>query len=95
VVHARAYTECTPAGIRTRGLAGTRECRWEEVADIVAQPYRGAAFIMVVTRSGRRFRLGAPVEGGVMGDPQLPAKMAEIRQYWQSAVAAAGRSAPA
>ncbi|HEY2316137.1 MAG TPA: hypothetical protein VGH96_21190, partial [Streptosporangiaceae bacterium] len=29
-----AVTECTPAGIRTRGLGGPRRCSWSQVTDI-------------------------------------------------------------
>lgn len=90
VIYGLAYTECTPAGIRTRGLAGRRECRWAEVARIVPRPYRNTVTVVVVTTAGRRFRLGAPVAGGVMNDPQFPDKLARIQQYWQSADAMAG-----
>src|SRR5215472_14895011 len=30
VAYAVAHTECTPAGIRTRGLGGRRSCRWAD-----------------------------------------------------------------
>jgi hypothetical protein len=87
VMYVWAFTECTPIGIRTRGLAGSRECRWAEVAAIVARPYGRTATVMVTTTAGERFRLGAPVAGGVMGDPEFPAKVAQIRQYWHATVA--------
>lgn len=86
VMYVWALTECTPTEIRTRGLAGTRECRWTEVAAIVARPYGRTATVMVTTTAGGRFRLGAPVAGGVMGDPEFAAKVAQIRQYWHVAV---------
>ena len=86
VMYIRAFTECTPTGIRTRGLAGTRECRWADVAAIVARPYGRTTTVMLTTTAGGRFRLGAPVAGGVMGDPEFPAKVAQIRQYWHVAV---------
>lgn len=86
VMYARAFTECTPTGIHTRGLAGTRDCRWGEVADIVPRPYRGTVIVSVITTYGSRFWLGAPVAGGVMGDPEFGAKLAQIQQYWRSVV---------
>ena len=41
--YARAFTECTPAGLRTRGLGGLRESTWPRITDIGLRPYgRGA-----------------------------------------------------
>jgi hypothetical protein len=86
VMYAGAFSECTPTGIRTRGLAGGRDCRWAEVAGIVQRSYGKTVSISVITTYGTRFRLGAPVAGGVMPDPEFGAKLAQIQQYWRSAV---------
>jgi hypothetical protein len=32
VMYARAFTECSAAGIRTRGLAGQTQCPWAQIA---------------------------------------------------------------
>jgi hypothetical protein len=83
--YAAARTECKPTGIRTRGLGGPRSCLWADVRDISVR--RGRSRIVVVTTAAsRRFWLGAPVDGGIMPDPDLAAKLAQIRGYWQSAV---------
>jgi hypothetical protein len=37
---------------------------------------------MVTTTNGTRFRLGAPVNGGAMGDPEFGSKVEAIQQYW-------------
>jgi hypothetical protein len=90
VMSAVAFTECTPAGIRTRGLARTHSCSWAEVGVIVSAPRqswrygRTPATVSVITTSGSRFRLGAPVAGGVMRDPEFAAKFAQIQEYWQA-----------
>ncbi len=84
VMYARAFTDCTAAGIRTRGLAGQRECAWPQVADI-APAYSRTATVMVATTGGARFRLGVPVTGGVMADPEFAAKVSQIQHYWRSA----------
>lgn len=90
VMSAVAFAEFTPAGIRTRGLVRTHSCSWPEVADIVSWPkgwrgrYYQPAEVNVITTSGSRFRLGAPVDGGVMGDSEFAAKFARIQEYWRA-----------
>ena len=82
--YAVARTECKPTGIRTRGLGGPRSCGWADMRDISVR--RGRSRIVVVTTAaGRRFWLGAPVDGGIMPDPDLAAKLAQICGYWHSA----------
>lgn len=83
VMYARAFTECTPAGLRTSGLAGLRKCAWPQVADIGPDPRSPNAFIVVTKTSGERFWLGAPVSFGVMRDPEFAAKLAQIHEYWR------------
>jgi PH (Pleckstrin Homology) domain-containing protein len=85
VMYARTVTECTPAGIRTRGLSGRTQCPWAHVTGIDLRPYRGTVTVMVTTTSGTRFRLGAPVSGGVMGDPEFRSKVEAIQDYWLAA----------
>lgn len=90
IAYARAFTECTPAGLRTRGLAGTRTCPWAEVRTIAPRVYRQTTTVMVTTVHGTRFRLGVPVTGGVMSDPEFGQRAEQIWQYWQRASQAAG-----
>jgi len=92
-VYARAFTQCSPAGIRTRGLSGATECPWAQVASIELRPYKQTVTVMVTTASGVRFRLGAPVNGGVMGDPEFGSKVEAIQQYWLAVTAAPPASA--
>jgi hypothetical protein len=87
VMYARAWTECTPAGIRTRGLGGLRQCSWPQVADIAIRPGTGTT-IRVTTVGGTQFLLGVPVNGGVMRDPEFVSKLRQIREYWRSATLA-------
>ncbi len=79
VAYSIAYTECTAKGIRTRGLAGRRDCPWTQVRDISPVSYSRNGIVVVTTASGRRFWLGAPVDGGVMRDPEFAAKVLQIR----------------
>jgi hypothetical protein len=96
VAYARAFTECTPAGLRTRGLGGLTECSWPGVSDIVLRPHGRTVTVMVTTTTGTRFRLGVPVDGGVMGDPRFRVKAQQILDYWHSATKeAAGADRPA
>ena len=74
-----AVTECTPAGIRTRGLAGSRRCSWSQVTDISLRHGRRSVRITVTTALGRRFWLGAPVHGGVVSDPKIYDKFRRSR----------------
>lgn len=92
----RGLTECSPAGIRTRGLSGKHQCGWEDVTSIAVReqggpsPYapRGGSAVTlsvaVFTRSGR-FALGAPISGGVAPDRDFTAKARQIRDYWHAA----------
>lgn len=87
IAYLLAVTECTPGGIRTRGLGGPRRCSWSEVADISLRYGPRSVLIAVTTTHGRRFWLGAPVEGGVMRDPEIDRKLARIQAYWRWAAA--------
>jgi hypothetical protein len=80
-----AFTECTSEGIRTRGLAGPRVCRWADVANITPRLGRTRS-VMVTTNSGRRFFLGAPVSSPVMRDPLFLNRVDQIISYWGRAI---------
>jgi hypothetical protein len=87
LMYSRAYTECTPAGIRTFGLGGLRSYPWPLVTDIrIRYGGYGIATVRVTTVGGNRFYLGAPVVGGVMGgNPQIfKDKFLQIQAYWRS-----------
>jgi hypothetical protein len=75
--YARAYTELSADGIRTRGIFGTRRAAWADVKDIsvVDSKGNGVYSVKVLLRSGRGFRLGAPVHSPVMADPAFNRKV--------------------
>lgn len=103
--YARAYTELTAGGIRTRGILGTRRAAWADVQDISVLDYKdkGVYSVRVLLTSGRSFRLGAPVDSKVMADPAFDQKVQQILAARQQALsgtapgggAVAGRPAPA
>ena len=96
VAHGR--TVLSPRGIRTGTFFGHHSCHWPEVAEIgsvnisvsrysrpteVAEGH-GQAQIRVRRSSGKSFTLAAPRD--INGpDPQLKAKLEEIRAYWANA----------
>jgi hypothetical protein len=89
----RAFTECSPAGIRSRGLTREWRCDWAHVRDIAIRrsvnPRGPDTYTMVVTTvGGDRLQLGMPVRGGLMPDREFDAKAEKIRAYWQAAVGA-------
>jgi hypothetical protein len=91
VVYTRAVTECTSAGIRTRGFDGEWRCAWTDVEQIairVAEPARGPTTytVLVTTTHGVSFALGAPVAGGAMPYPDFEETARRIRSYWQRAI---------
>jgi hypothetical protein len=86
VAYAAARTECALTGIRTWGLGGRRSCPWAEVADIFPRRSHRTSIVVVATTGGRHFWLGAPVDGGIMPDPEFAAKIGQIRDYWNRAV---------
>jgi hypothetical protein len=92
-VYAAAFTECTPTGLRTRGFSGTRQSAWPGIADIRVRPYGQTASVMVTTASGARFRLGAPVDGGVMKDPEFMNRTLQVIAYCGRRPPRRGRSA--
>jgi hypothetical protein len=90
--YARAFTECSPAGIRSRGLTREWQCKWEYVREVAvrastARSQRTYTVILTATDGGR-LRLGMPVSGGIMPDPDFTAKVARIRAYWRDAAGA-------
>jgi hypothetical protein len=97
--YARAYTELTAEGIKTRGLFGTRRAAWADVKGISVLDYRGRGVysVKVVLGSGKGFRLGAPVHSQVMADPAFTSKVERILAVRQQALygAAPGASAGA
>lgn len=89
--YARAYTELTADGIRTRGIVGTRRAAWADVRDISVLDYKGKGVysVKVLLRSGKTFRLGAPVSSQVMADPEFNSKVERIIAARQQARAGA------
>jgi hypothetical protein len=85
VSYVMAYTECKPDGIRTRGLGGRRDCPWAQVRDIAPRISNLTVIVVVTTASGRRFWLGAPVDGKFVRDPEFANKLSEISGYWHMA----------
>jgi hypothetical protein len=85
IMYACAFTECTAVGIRTRVLGWVRHCPWRKVADIAIRRGPGSRLVVVTTVDGTRFWLGAPVDGGVMPDPEFAAKFRQIVSYWHTA----------
>src|SRR5215472_8546402 len=90
-----AFTTFGPKGIRGRGLGGRYEYRWEQVGNVARRAFasRGVTryTVILTTTDGDRIRLGAPVSGGLMGDPAFDAKYTQLRDAWQ---AATGRTGP-
>ena len=95
--YARAYTELTADGIRTRGLFGTRRAAWADVADISVHDSRnrGVYSVKVHLRGGSGFRLGAPVHSPVMTDPEFDQKVQQILAAQQQALSRAAGEAKA
>jgi hypothetical protein len=85
LMYALAFTECTIDGIRTRGLGGVRQCSWPQVAAIAIRRNPRSRLVVVTAVDGTRFWLGAPVDGGVMPDPEFLAKFRQVVGYWRTA----------
>ena len=85
IMYTRAFTECTDSGILTRGLAGNRVCSWPHVREITCRTRVWGTDVLVTTVSGARFRLGVPVDRSTMRDPDIAAKVEQIRRYWRAA----------
>lgn len=96
VAYAVAYSECTPAGLRVRGVAGRRFLPWERLRDIAVRDYASSPYragrsrplriVIVTADDGSRFWLGAPIDGGQgLGDLQFEDKIRQIQGYWRSA----------
>lgn len=99
VAYATAYTECTPAGLRARGVTWRRFLPWAQLRDIAVRDYASTAQIrywsptpakplriaIVTADDGTRFWLGAPIDAGQgLGDPEFEDKIRQIRHYWRS-----------
>jgi hypothetical protein len=94
--NARAFTECTPTGLRARTVLGRlREWPWPQVANISVKevtgrpgPYRA---VMVTTTAGRRTRLAVPTSG-IVTPEQFTASAQQIQDYWRAATAGTGQA---
>jgi hypothetical protein len=95
LAYASARTVFGPDGISGRSLGGRYEYRWEQIDNVACRAYtsRGVTtYSVIMTTTDRdRIRLGAPVSGGVMADPEFATKYAHIRRAWQTAT---GRTGP-
>lgn len=90
------WTRFGPEGISGRGLVFRFEYRWDQVYDIASRAVAGdrgsvRRSVVLTTTDGDRIRLGTPVSGQVMGDPDFRSKYALICDTWQAAT----RRAPA
>jgi len=100
VAYATAYTECTPAGLRTRGVTWRRLLAWERLRDIAVRDSGSARYqyryptrakplriVIITADDGTRFWLGAPIDGAQgLGDPEFEDKIGQIRHYWHVVV---------
>jgi hypothetical protein len=93
--YAGAFTQCSPDGIRIRGLFGVRtyNCPWTQIAKIGLLDWQGSTRIEVTRRDGSRFRLGVPIIAASMPDPNFDAKYGQILSYWRE-IASHGVSGP-
>ncbi|MBO0830452.1 MAG: hypothetical protein J2P29_00635 [Actinobacteria bacterium] len=87
VAYSRAFTECTEAGIRFRGLGLERRLRWDQVSQVgIRIGNRGITrTVMLTLTGGAQDLLAAPVTGGLMQDREFDRKVREIYQFWRRA----------
>ena len=94
-VHALAFTQCTDTEIRTRHFVRRRRCPWQQISDITVEPFsrgrRPARSVRVTTTAGKSFRLGAPVDGELIRDPDFDSALITIRICWRKGVVKSGR----
>jgi Bacterial PH domain len=84
IPYSRAFTECTPAWLRTRGMRGIREYPWPDIAGVAIRKRRGTAAVKITTSHGRCFLLWAPCDRPIaMSDRGFPGKAQRIMGYWQ------------
>lgn len=93
-VRARSRTVIGGHGIRCRVMAGWYEYRWEQIANVACRAVtsRGVTgySVVLITTDGDRIPLGTPRSGGVLADPEFPAKFRKIRGAWQQATGNVG-----
>jgi len=79
------FTECSPDGIRARGLGfRVRSCPWADVEKMAKADAGGGGTIIRVTRSdGSRFNLGVPSSPSAWPDNDFNAKFTQITEYRQ------------
>jgi hypothetical protein len=95
VKDARAFTECTTDGIRTRGMDGRRQCPWPLVANIAIRSFGRSGHVVVVTMTDfRQFSLGAPFSRAAAPGPQFMVQFEEIVHYWHAAWGSASAGEP-
>jgi hypothetical protein len=94
VVLARSRTVIDGRGIRWRLIVAWHECGWAEIASVACRVIaaRGSTAYRVVltTTDDNRVSLGTPTSGGLLTDPQFPAKFRQIRGTWQRATGRTG-----
>jgi hypothetical protein len=87
------FTECSPYGIRARGVFRSTSCPWAEVAKITVGG--GRAKRVVVTRhGGSRFELAIPSDNS-LSRRDFAAQYAVVLGYWQEMTGQASQDSAA
>lgn len=89
-VSSRAFTECTPHGMRTLSFGGEKALPWALVSDITITAYRNTMTIMVTASTGTRFRLGGLIAYRPAHVPGFTENATEIISYWKAAAPGSG-----
>jgi Bacterial PH domain len=87
------FTECSPHGIRTRGVFRSVSCPWGEVAKIGIGGGR-AKRVVVTRRGGSRFRLVIPSDNSI-SRRDFASESAVVLGYWQEITGRASRDSTA
>jgi len=90
VAFARNITVLDELGIRTRWhLLSVPQCRWEDMRliHVITAPNQNgpSRYVKVEPRTGKPFRLGAPLDTAGMRDPQFCERADQILLYWSAA----------
>jgi hypothetical protein len=68
------------AGIHSKRGIHRHQVTWNEVSEVKLDP-KSDETVMVYPTNGRPFKLGAPITGGLSGDPEYREKVTQIQEF--------------
>jgi hypothetical protein len=80
-----SFSTFDETGIYSKRGIHQNKVTWDEVSEVKLDP-KSDETVMVYPTHGKPFKLGAPITGGLSGDPEYREKVAQIQEFVQARI---------